>query len=213
MDDVITVPPPTSILTWAVVAPSFTSSTLPLMMLRALSRMSLSPSCWLEVSSVEAARRDRQPRPRGQADRLEVSGDPAVLGPQMHVHVRFLRSEDAAVIPRVESDQLDRSVLDCPSHLRLLVSLWIVGQVVPLVEHVERGQDGGGADPGGERTLRIETRRASERNHFARDVVETRSARLERALGPRGDGGPYQEAGPRAPRRGGHHSARLDPRS
>src|SRR5258708_23453622 len=66
MDDVITVPPPTSIRTWAVVEPSFTSSTLPLMMLRALSRMVASPSRRLEVSLGEAGRGDRELRPPGR---------------------------------------------------------------------------------------------------------------------------------------------------
>src|SRR5260370_1263650 len=42
MDDVITVPPPTSILTCAVVASVVTSRILPLMILRALSRMFVS---------------------------------------------------------------------------------------------------------------------------------------------------------------------------
>src|SRR5262244_252874 len=42
MDEVMMVPPPTSIFTWAVVAPRFTSRILPLMMFRALRRMVLS---------------------------------------------------------------------------------------------------------------------------------------------------------------------------
>src|SRR5258708_5977017 len=125
MDDVITVPPPTSIRTWAVVEPSFTSSTLPLMMLRALSRMVASPSRRLEVSLGEAGRGDRELRPRGQSDRLEVTGDPAVLGPQVHVHVRFLRGEDAAVLPRIEPDPLDGRVLEHPPHLPPLIPLRI----------------------------------------------------------------------------------------
>src|SRR5260370_40938418 len=53
MGGVITVPPPTSILTWAGVEPSFSSSTLPLMMLRALSRMVASPSRRLDVNYQE----------------------------------------------------------------------------------------------------------------------------------------------------------------
>src|SRR5258705_7663368 len=172
MDDVITVPPPTSILTWAVVEPSFTSSTLPLMMLRALSRMSGPPCCWLEVSLTEAGRGDREPRPRGQVDRFEVTGDPAVLGPQVHVHVRFLRGEDAAVLARVEPDQLDRGVRERPPHLRLLVSLRIVGQAIAFVEHVEGGESGGGADPEGQRALRIEASLPGERDHDTLDVIQ-----------------------------------------
>ncbi len=127
------------------------------------------------------------------------------------MHVRFLRGEDAAVLPRVEPDQLDARVLERPPYLRLLVSLRIVGQPVALVEHVERGADGGGADPEGQRALRIEARGAGERDHFALDLVERRRAGFECALGPGGDGGPHQETGPRAPARHGHHRSLLDP--
>src|SRR5689334_9303439 len=100
-------PPPTSIRTLAVVAPSLTSTTLPLMTLRALSRMLVSLG-WPAASLCPARRRDREPRARSEADRLEMAGDPAVRGAHVHVHVRLPRGEDAAMVARVEPDQLDR---------------------------------------------------------------------------------------------------------
>ena len=41
--------------------------------------------------------RDPDPRPRGKLDRLKMAGDPAVLGPQVHVYVRLSWGEDAAM--------------------------------------------------------------------------------------------------------------------
>jgi hypothetical protein len=98
MDDVITVPPPTSILTCAVVAPRVTSRIVPLMMLRALRRILVffsSVSCLL----TPAGCRYRDPRSRGQPDGLEMAGDLPILGAQVHVHVGLLRGEDAAMLP------------------------------------------------------------------------------------------------------------------
>ena len=76
------------------------------------------------------------------------------------------------MLPGVEPDQLDRGVPQRPSHLRLLVSLRIVGQPVPLVEHVERGLDRGRPDPERQRALRIQARLAGQRDHLALDAVE-----------------------------------------
>src|SRR5262245_57306968 len=94
MDEVMTVPPPTSIFTCAVVAPRFTSRIFPLMMFRALRRMSRLP-CRDDGLLTPASCRHGEPCPRREADRLEVAGDPAVRRSQVHVQVRFSRGEDA----------------------------------------------------------------------------------------------------------------------
>ena len=144
-----------------------------------------------------------------------MAGDPAVLRLQVDVHVRLTRGEDAPMVPRVEPDQLDRGALQRPPHLRLLVSLRIVGQAVTLVEHVERGLDGGGADPERQGPVRIQARLAGERDHLALKAVEAGRDGISRAVEPALEPGrhlrPDQEAGAHVPARGGHHHLPLDP--
>src|SRR5258707_15286557 len=79
------------------------------------------------------------PRSLDQPDGLEMAGDEPILGAQVHVHVGLLRGEDAAMLPRIEANQLDRHVGEEPPHLCLLVSLRVVRKIVTLVEDVERG--------------------------------------------------------------------------
>src|SRR5262244_3482893 len=89
MDEVMMVPPPTSIFTWAVVAPRFTSRILPLMIFRALRRMLVS-FLVMRGLLVPAAGRHGQARSLREPDGLQMARGPAIQRPHVYVQVRLL---------------------------------------------------------------------------------------------------------------------------
>src|SRR5215467_12382339 len=131
------------------------------MMFRALRRMVVS-LCWDDDLLTPALCRYGELCPRGEPDRLEMTGDPAVRGSQVHVQVRLSRCADAAIPKRMEANQLDGLSPERPPYLGLLVPLCIVGKAVAFVQHVQ-GQLGGRArDQEGQRLFGIVSRLTRE---------------------------------------------------
>src|SRR5262245_45568007 len=94
----MTVPPPTSIFTWAVVAPRVTLTTRPFMTFRALSF----------ITSPSAAARG--PCPRVDRNLLRVR-TLALEGPKVPMQVRLPGSEDATISARVEAEHAARKAV------------------------------------------------------------------------------------------------------